>query len=243
MSEVEHEELEPVEEPADPGDDDEAEAAEDEEAAPDETAAEPGPQPEPPQDEERQAVFAKIDRSFKTYQSAVERNLGDEVTDWLFCPLCASGAVVGYVNKHDLGRIPEEVAANVKMFLGYARETEYPEAKGINQCAGCTGLGKVSTGSRVADHMTITCPDCKGYGYTPPPGAPAAYSAGNGKSETAHAAAMADLEQPDRDNWGEPRILPDGTLNANYGKQPQFKEVHPVYGVTANLSPEELVSG
>lgn len=243
MSETEHEEMEPLEEPATPSEDEEAEAAEDEE-----TAAEPEPgqeasQPEPPQDAQMEAVFGKIDRSFKTYQSAVERNLEEQVTDWLFCPLCASGAIVGYVNKHDMGRVPDEVVANVKTFIGLARETDYPEAKGINQCAGCSGLGKVSTGSRVADHMTITCPDCKGYGYTPPPGKGGQVVAGNGTLDDVHVAALSDIDTPDRDNWGEPRILPDGTLNGNYGKQPQFKEVHPVYGVTANLSPEELISG
>lgn len=243
MSEHENEPDEPQAEPESPVVDDDPDQDEALDEDDTESAPEPEPQPEPAQDEERQAVFAKIDRSFKTYQASVERNLADEVTDWLFCPLCASGAIVGYVNKHDLGRVPEEVQANVNTFLGFARETEYPEAKGINRCACCDGLGKVSTGSRVADHMTITCPDCKGYGYTPPPGVGTLGVVGNGKHETQHAEAMADLERPDRDNWGEPRILPDGTLNANYGKQPQFKEVHPVFGVTAKLTPEELISG
>jgi hypothetical protein len=32
-------------------------------------------------------------------------------------------------------------------------------------------------------------------------------------------------------------------LNANYGKMPQFKSVHPVYGVTNQLTPEEIVAG
>lgn len=243
MSELENEEVEPLEEPEPDSAPDEDETAD----AEDEPAAEPepieAPQPEPPQDEERQAVFAKIDRSFNTYKSAVERNLGDEVTDWLFCPLCASGAVVGYVNRHDLGRIPDEVAANVQTFLGYQRETEYPSARGINVCDDCAGLGKVATGSRVSEHMTITCPTCKGYGYTPPPGAGTVLTLTNGSAGQDNAAALADLEQPDRDAWGEPKVLPDGTLNGNYGKMPQFKQVHPVYGVTANLSPEELISG
>lgn len=201
------------------------------------------PEPAPQQDEERTEAFKKIDASFRTYQRNVEKQLSDEITDWIYCPLCASGAVPGYFNRHDLGRVPEEIVANVQTVLGFARETDYPAAKGINRCDACDGLGKVTTGSRVADHMTVTCTTCKGYGYTPPPGAAAVIGGPNGTPEAAVTEALADLEKPERDNWGEPRVLPDGTLNANYGKQPQFKEVHPVYGVTANLAPEELVSG
>ena len=199
--------------------------------------------PEPLKDVEMEKAFKKIEGSFNTYKAAVERNIGDDVTDWLFCPLCASGAVPGFFNRHDLGRVPEDVKSNVMTVLGFARETEYPEARGINTCEGCNGLGKVSTGSRVAEHMTITCPSCKGFGYTPPPGFTTQTPAANGEASHAVAEALADLDTPERDNWGEPRILPDGTLNGNFGKMPQFKSVHPVYGVTANLSPEELVSG
>ena len=233
---------EPVEPAAEPGLDEEAD---DDEAATGTEAGglEPEPTPEQPTDEERSKMFAKIDRSFSTYKSAVERNLDDELPDWLFCPLCAAGSVPGFVNRHDLGRVPDEVTANVKTFLGFARETDYPEATGIGTCRDCAGLGKVSTGSRVAEHMTITCPACKGYGYVPPPGAGAIIGGGNGTIEHANSEALADLEQPERDNWGEPRVLPDGTLNGNYGKMPQFKQVHPVYGVTASLAPEELISG
>ena len=243
MSEQENEPLEPFEEPEQQPEeqpDTQPDTPQEEQA---EQEEQPEEQPSAPVDEERSKMFQKIERSFSTYKAAVERNLGDEVTDWLGCPLCYSGTAPGYVNRHDLGHVPEEVKANVQMFLGYAREKEYPEAKGINQCAGCAGLGKVSTGSRVAEHMTITCPDCKGYGYTPPPGARELHSVavGNGQHEAAD--PHADLEVPDRDNWGEPRILPDGTLNDNYGKQPQFKTRHPVYGETRLLSPEELVSG
>lgn len=243
MSEPEIEQDEQNEEPEVELAPDEQEAADDEETeaapVPDESA----PQQEPLQDVEMEKVFAKIDRSFSTYKAAVERNLADEVTDWLGCPLCVGGAVPAYFNRHDIGRVPDEIAANVKMVLGFARETDYESAPGIVACTDCGGLGKVSTGSRVAEHMTITCPTCKGYGYTPPPGGNVG---GNGHAHTAEehvSAALADLEQPERDNWGEPKVLPDGTLNDNYGKQPQFKSVHPVYGVTANLSPEELALG
>lgn len=243
MSDTEHEEQPEQETPDAPEVDDDPDQTEgDEDEVPFEEPEQPA-ESEQPSDEERSKMFAKIDGSFNTYKRAVERNLEDELPDWLFCPLCAAGAVPGFVNRHDLGRVPEQVQANVGQFLGFARETEYPAARGITVCADCEGLGKVSTGSRVADHMTITCPTCGGYGYTPPPKHVAAQLQSNGHAAEVAAEALADLDSPERDNWGEPRVLPDGTLNGNFGKMPQFKQVHPVYGVTANLTPEEIVSG
>jgi len=243
MSETEQEVTPP--EPDEPD-----EAAQDEEDEANEEGT-PAPEPDEPEqgepaassDEERVEAFKKIDRSFGTYKAAVERNLEDEVLDWLMCPMCAPSAVPGFVNKHDMGRVPEEVAANVKMFLGLAREKDYPASDTHTMCGVCQGLGKVSTGSRVPDHATITCHACKGYGYTPPPSPSASPGGFNGGSVERHDIPAEDLPQPDRDNWGEPRVLPDGSLNENYGKQPQFKSQHPVYGVTANLTAEELISG
>lgn len=243
MSETENEQPEEQEpEETQPVDDD---PDQDEGAEDDDAPAEPEPEPanEQPSDEERSKMFAKIDGSFNTYKRAVERNLEDELPDWMFCPLCASGSVPGFFNKHDLGRVPEDVQANVMTVLGFARETQYPASPSTSTCDACDGLGKVTTGSRVAEHMTITCGKCKGYGYVPPPGFSANVAGGNGRAEEAVAEALAELDQPERDNWGEPKVLPDGTLNSNYGKQPQFKSVHPVYGVTANLTPEEIVAG
>lgn len=243
MSEAEQEtqipEPEPVTEP-EPDENEQGEDAPAEDAPPE---PEPEPEAEPQGDEERTEAFRKIDGSFKTYSRNVEKQLSEEITDWLYCPLCASGAVPGYVNRHDMGRVPEEVQANVKTFFGLARETDYQSAPGITTCTDCGGLGKVSTGSRVAEHATITCPTCKGYGYTPPPGVHTGNGHATGSQAQQVTEALAELDTPDRDNWGEPRILPDGTLNDNFGKMPQFKTVHPVYGVTANLSPEELISG
>lgn len=243
MSDVEPEQDTPLEELEQPDVPDELEPDEAAEDAEQPTEPEPEPAPEPPADEDREKLAKALNTRFNSYQKSVEDKLGDEVNDWLLCPLCASGMAPGFMNRHDLGRVPDEVVANVQTFLGYARETDYEAAPGIVTCTDCGGLGKVSTGSRVAEHMTITCPTCKGYGYVPPPGG---HPTGNGHHDTPEAsvtAALADLDTPERDNWGEPRVLPDGTLNDNFGKMPQFKSVHPVYGVTANLSPEELALG
>ena len=243
MSEPETEtQPEPVE-PVEPQVDDDPDQTEGDEPDTPTPEPEPEPTPEPPVDEDRAKVAKAIDTRFSSYRKAVEDKLGDEVTDWLLCPLCASGMAPGFVNRHDLGRVPEEVQNNVQMYLGYARETEYEQDPNTHTCTVCGGKTKVKSGAVAGEYITRTCPGCNGYGFQPPPGLSAVQPAQNGDAAAAVAGALADLDTPERDNWGEPRVLPDGTLNDNFGKQPQFKTVHPVYGVTANLSPEEIVSG
>jgi len=243
MSETENEPQEPETEPVVDDDPDQDEGAEEEEAE------ETTPEPEPSEDatalenEDRAKAFKKIDASFTTYRNAAERNLADEWPDWLYCPLCAAGSVPGFLNRHDLGRVPDEVVANVQTFLGFAREKNYKQHPGLNTCQVCGGETKVETGAKAGDYIVIPCDNCNGYGYTPPP---TKATQANGSAPDVSELVrenLAELETPDRDNWGEPRVLPDGTLNANYGKMPQFKTVHPTYGVTAQLTPEELVSG
>jgi hypothetical protein len=45
-------------------------------------------------------------------------------------------------------------------------------------------------------------------------------------------------EQPDVDEWQEPRILPDGRENPNYGMMPHRKMLVEPWGVTAGLRAE-----
>ena len=243
MSEIENEEVEPLEEPEPESEPDEDEALEEEAPAAEPSPEDAGPQAEPPQDEDRVKLAKSLSTRYDSYKKSMIDRLGDEAPEWMVCPLCTSSMAPGFVNVNDFGRVPDDIRANVDTYFGLKRETEYESAPGVTVCTDCGGLGKVSTGSRVAEHMTITCPTCKGYGYTPPPGA---HLTGNGVAHTPEehvAAALGDLDQPERDMWNEPRILPDGTLNDNYMKMPQGKTVHPVYGVTANLSAEELALG
>lgn len=193
-----------------------------------------------PSQKDIEQMFGRIERSYKTYDAAVKRNLDDQAEDWLGCPLCAGGAIPGFFNRHDIGNIPEAVEANVRMVLGLATEKQYPHSGRHDTCVDCEGLGKVSTGSRVPEHAHIICPNCRGYGYMPPPPRHGEQPTGNGEVPAAVVADPSDFDQPERDNWGEPRILPDGTLNENYGKQPQFKARHPVYGETRLLTGAEL---
>lgn len=233
MSEfAEEQEVEPVE--PDESDPDEHDAEEEEEAtepAPDE--AEPDTEPV---DEEQLKRLAKITTSFKTYTSSVERNMGDEIVDLLACPLCYGTDHPAFLNKQGAGRVPDEVKEAVLMYLGFAREQDYAPDPQTQTCRTCQGKGKTATGSHVAGRETRACPTCKGSGaegLAAAPGAPA----GNGVApDEGFTLDVPGELAPDADNWNEPRVLPDGRENPNWGKQPQFKVMVEPWGVTAGLN-------
>lgn len=193
-------------------------------------------------EQEREKAYKSVGQAWGRYEQAIERYLPAEKTDWIGCPMCAANMIPGHVHREQLGAFPEEVADNVRYALGLAREQEYEQATNLGVCGDCRGLGKVKTGSKVATHMTVTCPHCKGHGYYPPPSSVSTGGFANGSTAGEAFTPPEPPEQGDRDAWGEPRILPDGTLNENYGRMPQFKTVHPVYGVTANLTAADVLA-
>ena len=240
MSEVENEELEPLEE-QEPVEEPSEEDAEDEEApAAEPSPEEAGPQAGPPQDEDRVKLAKSLSTRYDSYKKSMIDRLGDEAPEWMVCPLCTSSMAPGFVNVHDFGNVPDDIRANVDTYFGLKREKSYKQNPNTRTCPICDGETIVESGANAGEYITMSCPECKGYGYVPPPGVHPVGNGHAGSPEDHVAAALADLDTPERDNWGEPRVLPDGTLNSNFGKMPQFKSVHPTYGVTANLSAEEL---
>lgn len=199
-----------------------------------EDASQPSaPEPESRADKERQK---KLARAVSNYVRAVGAALDDDVNEILPCPLCGGTVWPGFVHVADAGHVPPDVIDATRLFLGFAREQDYEPDPEVAQCATCKGKGQTKTGSSVGNYMTRTCPACKGHGYTPPPGAGlagqgAALALANGAGEPPE-----QIGDPDVDIWGDPRVLPDGTLNDNYGKMPQYKHPHPVYGDTKNLT-------
>jgi hypothetical protein len=223
------------------------EDAEQDEAA--ETAGEPEPEPEPePQPELAsaddiawEARFRKIEQSFNTYSRAVERQLADDATDFIRCPLCL-GATPGFVNRHAAGRIPAEQADVVKTFLGLARPVDYPSSSQHRKCDSCQGLGKVATGSQVPGKEIIMCGVCSGNGFVgPAPLAPAAAS--NGSEGVTGPTVYGDEPAPaDRDEWDQPRLLPNGHDNPNFGRMPNhWIQVEP-WGDTRGLTAQDAVT-
>ena len=243
MSDVEPEQDEEVGhtgEPLEPSEPEQEEAAEEEEQ-PDES--EPEPEPAEPLDEERAKLAKSLSTRYESYKKSMIERLGDEAPEWMVCPLCTSSMAPGFVNVHDFGHVPDDIRANVDTYFGLARETEYEQDPNTRTCPTCNGKTQVKSGAVAGEYIVRTCPDCHGYGFVPPPGATPTGNGHDHRAEDSVANALADLDTPERDNWGEPRVLPDGALNSNFGKMPQFKSVHPVYGVTANLSAEELALG
>lgn len=233
MSEHEIEHEEPTEQEGE-----EFAAEEEAEEAETEGAPEPEPEPEPHgqvEDEQMEERAKKIGRSFGTYSRKVQEVMEEEALELLPCPLCPE-MHPGFVHKADAGRVPEDVKEVVLMYLGFQREQDYEPDPQTQTCRTCKGKGKTSTGSFVAGKETRACPTCKGSGAE---GLDVALvpATGNGHTDVPFTLdAPNEAGVVDADNWGEPRILPDGRENPNFGRQPQFKVLVEPYGVTANLT-------
>lgn len=235
-TEAVHDEPEP-DEPGTP--EDELEIEDDETEEDGEIAAEAPPAPIGMTEADAERAFKAVERSFKTYEASIGRNLDFLLDELTPCPLCSPLAHPAFVNITDAGRVPDDVTTAVQRFLGLARETEYETDSQTHECAACHGLGKTRTGSRVPGNETRTCRTCLGYGFTPPP-TDTAPGAGAVKDSFAPVDEVSrPLSEPDRDMWGEARILPDGRVNPNYGKLPQHKIMVAPWGVTANLTAQD----
>lgn len=190
--------------------------------------------------EQMEKRFAQAEKAVTTYVRRITDIYQEQALDLIECPLCP-GIHKGFVNKYDAGQVPREVGDAVLLFLGLARERQYEQSARYRTCPACAGEGKVYTGSHVPTKETIRCDDCDGGGFIPPMrGA----SARNGSEDVAHFEVHGDeltSEPAERDAWGEPRILPDGRENPNYGKMPQFKVNVEPWGVTANLKAQDAV--
>lgn len=211
----------------------------------DEAEAEDEPEPAAPQglsEAQLREIDRKATQAYDAYTKKLNTLLGDAADDLTPCPLCA-GAFPAFVYVEQAGRVPPEVVRVVQDYLGFATEIEYAPDPTTRECATCHGEGKTATGSKVATQKTRSCPTCKGYGYEPPPGGQA-----NGHVTLGGVGApRIDAPEPpiadDRDAWGEPRILPDGRENPNYGKMPQFKIAVEPWGQTAGLGAQDAKAG
>lgn len=210
---------------------------------------EPEPEPEPESESEPEArgdaswdaALAKVDRSFTTYQRAIERELGDDAEQYVPCPLCLA-TPRGFVHPAEAGRVPAEQADIVKHFLGLARPVDYPASSQHRRCQECDGLGKVATGSAVAGKETIMCGVCSGNGFVgPAPLVPLAAANGS-EGVTGPSVFGAETLPADRDEWDQPRLLPNGHDNPNYGRMPNhWIQVEP-WGDTRGLTAQDAVA-
>ena len=223
------------------------------EPTPDEPDAEPVETPEPdeqpPQEpaqptqtpEARDKMLTASEKRWQRFKSGTEDLFEGSGMRILECPLCPD-IHKGFVDLDFAGRIPEEVAANVKMYLGLAREVQYKPSRRFHTCPECEGEGKVDTGSHVPTQRTITCEDCKGRGFVPPPGVEPVNGLTGPTTYTADQLEQYAQSREDVDEWNEPRILPDGRENPNFGRMPNRKVLVEPWGITAGLTSLDAVT-
>lgn len=185
--------------------------------------------------EQLEAAAKKTGTSFKTYTNAVMRNYDGLPVALVECPLCPDQHK-GYVDAHAAGYVPQEIQEAVRLYFGIAREQDYEPSPYLHRCDDCQGKGKVSTGSTVPEHATIQCGSCGGRGYVGNvPQANGSESVVTGP--TVYTPDIPATQAYDEvDEWDEPRILPDGRENPNFGKMPNRKILVEPWGVTAGLN-------
>lgn len=196
--------------------------------------------PSGPSEIEMEKGFKTVERASTSYAQKIGQAFPDGALNLAPCPLC-SGYVPAFVNMDFAGNVPNEVMALTKEYLGFAREAELEKDPQIEECRVCKGYGKTRTGSKVAPNDTRTCGNCHGFGYYPPPETRGGVVL---TLEPGHAPAgeyVPPLATDDVDPSGEPKILPDGRDNPNFGKWPQFKIQVAPWGTTAGLTAQDLV--
>jgi hypothetical protein len=205
-----------------------------------EVEGEPEPEPEPAQDAgpSLEAIH-KLGKRFETYAKAVGDTY-EEDGQFLFpCPLCPDNHK-GFIDMRYAGKVPDEIAAEVHTYLTASAVGSFEQDPGTKTCPVCAGKTQVKTGAISGKWITRTCPNCGGYGFMPPPSNAVGALGATGNGGVVPVDNVELVPQEDVDEWGEPRTLPDGTLNSNYGMMPNRKTIHPVYGVTANLTAQAV---
>jgi hypothetical protein len=220
-------------------DEDEAQA-EEEAAGAEEATAEPV-EPEAPQgtsQAEWEDRFKKSERAFAAYTKKVSDIYAEDALDLLPVSISPS-APPGFLYRFDAGRVPDDVKAPILEFFGIVREQDYEADPETNTCRTCQGKGKTKTGSQVAGNETRKCRTCNGFGYVPPPSVSENGAVASGEYHAPIGERVEPVATGDADLWGEPRILPDGRENPNFGKLPQHKVPVDPWGVTAGLTAQD----
>jgi len=209
-----------------------------------EGAAAPEEAPAAPPADETDPRIIDSQKKWGNFEKAVRAIWGDYADNLMECPVCFTSHK-GLIDLNDRGQYPEEVLSAVTEYMRGAAQIEYRQDPQTRTCSTCNGSGKTLTGSGVESHKLRTCPECKGYGYVPPPipgqtgynTASGVSGGGIGLAQENGAGVTFDpvsgevltpgAEEPeppaDADIWGSPRLLPDGQENPNYGKMPQYK--------------------
>lgn len=186
-------------------------------------------------------LYKAAERSFADYTRNRIEPLNETGAVNLFpCPLCPSPNK-GFVDLNFAGAVPAEVIEQVNHYLGFTREIAYEQDPETQTCQRCKGEGIVATGSHVKTASRKVCPTCNGYGCQPPPTSDPLATPVALPTLAPITEAAPPPPDADRDPTGEPRILPDGRENPNFGKWPQFKVQVLPWGQTAGLTAQDTV--
>lgn len=179
--------------------------------------------------------FEKAEKAFEVYARRIGVIFEDDAVQLIPFPL-GQAAPLGFIHRDEAGRVPDEIKSAVLQYIGLPREQDYADDPETHTCDRCQGKGKTKTGSLVAEYATQTCPTCKGRGAVGLAYAGAPSETNGHVDEPFTLAQETNKETADADDWGQPRLLPDGRDNPNYGRMPSYwVEVEP-WGKTQNLN-------
>lgn len=184
--------------------------------------------------------FRKAEARFKTYTRQIADYWAEDAVHLVPFNI-DSGAPPGFIDTRNAGHVDDDTKAAAMEFLGFPREQDYEPDPQARQCDACKGKGLVNTGSKVPGNETRDCPTCEGLGYIAPGatnGAAAIKLApGHAKvGEREEAIASGDI-----DSWQQPRILPDGRQNPNFGRTPDYWIKVEPWGDTRGLTAQSAV--
>jgi hypothetical protein len=179
--------------------------------------------PPGPSMEEIEKVLTKLSTSANTWRRRVAELLGDEVENLVPCELCEPD-IPGFHWPAAMIQPRDDLHAHLLDVLRTPDSPDYKQAQHVRMCTLCDGLGKVTSGSRVAGKGLIVCQMCKGQGFVGDAVLPDQQQPQNGEVAVEFPEDTGPLVTSDADAWGSPRILDDGQENPNYGKMPQYKD-------------------
>jgi hypothetical protein len=154
-----------------------------------------------------------------------------------------SGAPPGFIDTRNAGHVDEDTKAAAMEFLGFPREQDYEADPAAQQCATCKGKTKTKTGSLDPTYATRPCPTCKAFGYTIEGRAPSDVATATNGASAPLAAVPEPVSTGDFDAWNQPRILPTGVPNPNFGKTPDYWISIPPWGDTRGLTAQDVTAG
>jgi hypothetical protein len=246
MSETEHEHDEGDEATGAPVADEAAhEEAEHEEAAHEAEQAADEPEEAPEQQATTQETWEKrftyAEKLFETYRRKIFDKWEEDALTLVPFNI-DSGAPPGFIDTRNAGHVDEDTKAAAMEFLGFPREQDYEADPDAQQCATCKGKTKTKTGSNDPAHATRTCPTCKGFGYTIAGRAPSDVAAPTNGATSVTLAPVEPVSTGDFDAWNQPRILPTGVPNPNFGKTPDYWISIPPWGDTRGLTAQDVTA-